>query len=94
MTGEDLRTAREKLGVLWGLDRPTHAAELGRALRLSKDDPGRSIRRYEAARKADVPGPMAVAVEMMLRGALPPGGIRAALTARKTRTQRESKARA
>jgi hypothetical protein len=62
---------------MWGLGRPVHCAELGRALRMSPSDPGESIRYYEADRAGDVPGPVAVAVEMMLAGALPPGGLKA-----------------
>jgi hypothetical protein len=77
MTGDDLRKARAALGRLWGLERPLHAAELGRALRMSKSDPGERIRDYEADRAGPVPGPVAVAVEMMLGGALPPGGLSA-----------------
>ncbi len=75
MTGEELRCARADLGQLWGLDRPVFAAELGRALGMAPTDPGASIRRYEAARADQVPGPVATAVMMMLRGALPPGGL-------------------
>ena len=75
MTGDELRRARVRLGALWGLRRPAHASELGRALRLAKQDPGESIRAYEAQRDKRVPGPVAVAVEMMLRGTLPPDGI-------------------
>ena len=75
MTGDDLRLARKRLGELWGLERPIFAAELGRALRLAKDDPGESIRAYEAGKAKRVPGPVSVAVEMMLAGTLPPGGI-------------------
>lgn len=75
MTGDDLRNARKELGRLWGLDRPIFAAELGRALRLSPSDPGQSIRDYETAREEPVPGPVAVAVEFMLKGFLPGGSI-------------------
>jgi hypothetical protein len=75
MTGDELRKARVKLGQLWGLPRPIHASELGRALQLSPSDPGESIRHYEKHRTGGVPGPIAVAVTMMLAGALPPGGV-------------------
>lgn len=73
--GEDLRKARIEIGRLWGLNRPIHAAELGRALRMARGDPGESIRAYEANRTKQVPGPVSVAVEMMLRGQLPPDGL-------------------
>lgn len=75
MTGTELRKARARLGELWGMDRPVNAAELGRALRMAPADPGASIRAYERGITARVPGPVAVAVEMMLRGSLPPGGV-------------------
>lgn len=74
MTPEQLRDARRTLGMMWGFDRPLHASELGRALRLGGRDPGESIRDYERG-KTKVSGPMSVAVEMMLRGALPPDGV-------------------
>lgn len=75
MTGEELRRARKALGDLWRLGRPVHAAELGRALRMAPSDPGESIRLYEARRQDRVPGPVAVAVEMMLAGMQPPDGL-------------------
>lgn len=75
MTGNELRLARRALGALWDMERPIFAAELGRALRMAPSDPGESIRAYEAAREKPVPGPVSVAVEMMLRGSLPPGGL-------------------
>lgn len=73
MTGEDLRDARGKLGALWGLGRPLTMSELGHALRLAGADPGASVRDYERG-KTKVSGPMSVAVEMMLAGAVPPDG--------------------
>jgi len=76
MTGDELRDARATLGALWGFGRPLHASELGRALRLGGRDPGESIRDYERG-KTKISGPMSVAVEMMLSGALPPGGVAA-----------------
>jgi hypothetical protein len=74
MTPADLYAARRALGELWGKGRPLHASELGRALRLGGRDPGESIRDYERG-KTRISGPMSVAVEMMLRGALPPDGV-------------------
>lgn len=74
MTPDDLRTARATLGQLWGFGRPLHASELGRALRLGGRDPGESIRDYERG-KTRISGPMSVAVEMFLRGSLPPDGM-------------------
>jgi hypothetical protein len=82
MTGEELRNARARLGELWALGRPAHAAELGRALRLSPSDPGQSIRDYEAGREDPVPGPVAVAVEFMLLGLLPGTGLRGVVVKR------------
>ena len=74
MTPERLRFAREHLGPKWGLSRPLHYAELGRALRLGGRDPGRLISGYERGSVA-IPGPLSVAVDMMMAGALPPDGL-------------------
>lgn len=74
MTGEELYTARAKLGELWGKGRPLHASEMGRALRLGGRDPGESIRDYERG-KTSISGPLSVAVQMMLAGMLPPDGV-------------------
>lgn len=74
MTPDELRDARATLGELWGFGRPLHAAELGRALRLGGRDPGESIRDYERG-KTRISGPMSVAVDLMLKGALPPDGV-------------------
>jgi hypothetical protein len=74
MTGDDLREARAKLGYAWGLDRPLHMAEMGRALRLGGRDPGASIRDYERG-ATRISGPMSVAVRMFLRGCMPPDGL-------------------
>jgi hypothetical protein len=74
MTGPELYKARATLGELWGKGRPLHMSELGRALRLGGRDPGASIRDYERG-TTKISGPLSVAIEMMLRGALPPDGI-------------------
>lgn len=74
MTADELRDARRTLGELWGFGRPLHAAEMGKAVRLGGRDPGESIRDYERGRTR-ISGPLSVAVEMMLRGALPPDGV-------------------
>ena len=74
MTGEELHDARRTLGMMWGFDRPLHASELGRALRLAGRDPGRSVLDWEAG-KFPISGPVSVAVQMMLGGCLPPDGI-------------------
>ena len=74
MTGDELRDARATLGHMWGLGRPLRMAEMGRALRLGGRDPGASIRDYERG-KTGISGPMSVAVDMMLKGALPPDGL-------------------
>lgn len=68
MTAAELTAARRALGELWGLGRPLHASELGRALRLGGRDPGESIRDYERGKTA-ISGPISVAVELMLQGA-------------------------
>lgn len=74
MTPDELTAARRTLGELWGYGRPLHASELGRALRLGGRDPGESIRDYERG-KTTISGPISVAIEMMLKGALPPDGL-------------------
>lgn len=71
MTPDDLYAARRTLGMMWGLGRPLHASEMGRALRLGGRDPGESIRDYERG-KTRISGPVSVAVEMMLAGAKTP----------------------
>jgi hypothetical protein len=47
---------------------------MGRALRLGGRDPGESIRDYERG-KTKISGPVSLAVEMLLAGSLPPGGV-------------------
>lgn len=74
VTPAELHAARRTFGEMWGLGRPLHASELGRALRLSGKDPGQSIRDYETG-KTGISGPISVAIDMMLAGALPPDGI-------------------
>lgn len=74
MTGAELHAARKRLGEMWGLGRPLQMSELGRALRLSGSDPGQSIRDYERG-TTKISGPVSVAVDMMLGGALPPDGL-------------------
>lgn len=74
MTGTELHAARATLGELWGKGRPLHMSELGRALRLAGRDPGASIRDYERG-TTKISGPMSVAVELFLRGCLPPDGV-------------------
>lgn len=74
MTPDELHEARRTLGELWGKGRPLKASELGRALRLGGKEPGQSIRDYERG-VTRISGPISVAVQMMLNGALPPDGI-------------------
>lgn len=69
LSGDDLRRARATLGSMWGLSRPLHMSEMGRALRLTGRDPGVTIRDWE--RRDSITGPASVAVEMMLAGAPP-----------------------
>jgi hypothetical protein len=79
MTGDELRDARGRLGELWGLGRPVHMSEMGRALRLSGSNVGDSIRDYERG-KTRISGPVSVAVRMMIAGALPPDGLEPVLS--------------
>ena len=74
MTGDDLRNARATLGAMWGLGRPLKMSEMGRALRLAGRDPGANIRDYESG-NTRINGPLSVAIDMMLAGALPPDGL-------------------
>lgn len=76
MTGDELRKARTELGRLWGLKGTVSAARLARAMGWPADrNAGQVIRRHERARTKPIPVPMACAVRMMLRGALPPAGV-------------------
>lgn len=74
MTPDQLRTARDTLGQMWGLGRPLHMSEMGRALRLAGRDPGAAIRDYERG-TTKISGPISVSVDMMLKGSLPPDGL-------------------
>jgi len=74
MTGDDLRAARATLGEMWGLGRPLHLAELGRACRLSGRDPGQTIDRYERGER-EISGPVSALVALYLAGASPPDGL-------------------
>lgn len=67
MTGDDIRNARAKLGELWGLGRPLHMSELGRALRLRGADPGASVRDIETGKTA-ISGPVSIVIEAFLDG--------------------------
>jgi hypothetical protein len=75
MTPEELRQAREDLGLMWGLGRPLQMQELGRILRLGGRDVGTQVGRWEKGLHK-VPGPAALAIELMLRGAKPQAIIR------------------
>ena len=75
MTADDLAAAMTRLGEMWGLDRPIHNAELGRALRLQGRDPGATVQEWlrplaDGGRQPT--GPVQVAIAMMLAGAMPP----------------------
>lgn len=71
MTGDEIESSKSTLGTAWGLGRPLHNAELARALRLGGRDPGRSVQDYITG-KTSISGPVSVAIEMMLAGAMPP----------------------
>ena len=70
MTGPELRDARATLAKMWNLEQPVSMADMGRLLRLKGRDPGATIRDWE--RRDGPTGPAAVAVHLMLAGALPP----------------------
>jgi hypothetical protein len=75
---EALRKAMRDIGELWGLPRSITPAELGRALRLGPDEPGKSVAGWLNGRHR-IPASASVAVEMFLLGALPPDGLRIVL---------------
>lgn len=75
MTGDELRLSRIKLGQLWGYGRACCASELGRAIGNPARDPGEMIRDYERKRSEPIPWLLATSVGLLLRGALPPGGV-------------------
>jgi hypothetical protein len=77
MTRDQLIAAREKLGKMAGLDRPLHASELGRAIRLKGQRPGDTVMEWQ--QRGTISGPASVAIEMMLAGAPPPDGWEAIL---------------
>ncbi len=60
--GDDLKRARNKLGM--------SVNQMAYALRMRPENGGRTIRRVEAG-DSDLSGPVAVAVEAMLRGFVP-----------------------
>jgi len=70
MTPAELRDARATLGNMWGLNRPLHLSEMGRALRLKGRDVGVTVRDWE--RREGPTGPAAVAIDAMLAGYRPP----------------------
>ena len=74
VTPEELRTARAALGELWGLGRPLKMSELGRAIGLTGNDPGQSIRDYERG-ATRISGPISFLVRLYLNGILPPDGL-------------------
>lgn len=74
MTPAELKTARDKLGGLWGKGRPLHLSEMGRALGLGGRDPGESVRHYERG-ETRISGPIANLVRLYLSGVLPPDGV-------------------
>jgi hypothetical protein len=68
----DIRAARATLGKMWGLNRPLHMSEMGRALRLKGRDPGKTIDLWENyPDKHPISGPASVAIEAMLAGFRP-----------------------
>ncbi len=66
--------ALSDLGVMWGLGRSLHPAELGRAMGCCPTDPGVLVR-YWRDEVRPVPGPAATCINMFLSGALPPDGL-------------------
>ena len=71
MTPTKLEAALGRLGSIWELGRPATQLELAKALRIEGVHPGRTVYRWLTAEYA-IPGPVAVAVELMLSGAVTP----------------------
>jgi hypothetical protein len=72
MTPADIRAARVTLGQMWGLGRPLHMSEMGRALRYKDRDPGRMLNLcVKHPDRHQVSGPASVAIEAMLAGFRP-----------------------
>lgn len=72
MTPAELTAARATLGERWGYGRPIYASELGRILRRRGRDPGSAVTKWERGTRR-VPGTVALAIELMLAGAVPAG---------------------
>jgi DNA-binding transcriptional regulator YiaG len=72
MTGAEIREAREKLGMMWGVGEPLRPHELGRVIGLSSKQPGRTVRAWERGEQTPQ-GPVVVLIRTMLAGAHPPG---------------------
>jgi hypothetical protein len=68
MTANEMREAREELGLMWGLRRPLSMMEMGIALRLTGNKASDSIRDYERG-KTRISGPISLAIELLLAGA-------------------------
>lgn len=76
MTGDELRKARITLGERYGWPRAVFATELARMIGCPlKGDAGEMIRAAEAKRDEPVFWPLAGAVQLLLNGALPVGGL-------------------
>jgi hypothetical protein len=69
---EYIRYARGKLGEMWGIGRPLHNSELGRALGLKGRDPGEAVLDWQGSSSTrKISGPVLVALEAMLDGFVP-----------------------
>lgn len=71
MTGADLEQARIRLGQLWHLDGALSVRDLSYALGFPPDAGPGLIHECEIGAR-EVGGPMSLAVDLMLEGALPP----------------------
>lgn len=67
LSEDDLWTARERLGDMWGLCRPLKPAELARVLRMRGANAGRKITAWESG-EARITGPASMAIEALLDG--------------------------
>ncbi|GEP00600.1 hypothetical protein [Methylobacterium haplocladii] len=71
MTPEEMTAARHALSKLWGLGRLLTYGEMAHILRLRPENGSDTVTKWESGR-SPISGPVSVAVEMMLAGAIPP----------------------
>lgn len=71
MSPQEMTEARRALGKMWGLDRWLTYGEMAHLLRLRPENGSETVMKWEEG-STPITGPVSVAVEMMLAGAVPP----------------------